>query len=281
MRWYQEDCDNAEPKITLLKKKYHSGGNGIYKDINRLIAKHVEKDTYGDWGFLDKDFTENIELLIDETGAESEKFLKEVIDFCVEKQLLFRIGNRIANYRILERADRYTADICKKLGTDIDTEVKKLKKLCEDSVKQTEQILHTDSTDTAQIVEAAETETTPTNNTYKTNNTNIGESASPKVESSPSTSVLGVDLSHVLDKKPQTGINYSWQEKCFRHAEYLAIDLKNNPALKSRMLRFYKENYGSKVESVVSNLYDAPGFKALKSAEEKMKYFFSVFYSKT
>lgn len=81
--------------------------------------------------------------------------------------------------------------------------------------------------------------------------------------------------------KPKRGIHTEWQEKAFRYAEYLKIELIGN--LKPRWLKFFKSAYENenmksvriKIETSVSDLYDRPTFQALAN-EAKVLYFFKT-----
>jgi hypothetical protein len=75
------------------------------------------------------------------------------------------------------------------------------------------------------------------------------------------------------------GISKQWQDTAFRYAFYLKIDL-SEPKLKARWLKFFKENVGKKsVSLALSYLADYPPFTSLKSAENKIKYFFAYCYN--
>lgn len=82
-----------------------------------------------------------------------------------------------------------------------------------------------------------------------------------------------------LEMKPtRTGITKEWQDKAFRHAEYLKISLSED--LKKRWLSFYKKNPGTKTDATVSYLTDYEPFLRLSSDEAKVKYYFAVFYKR-
>ncbi len=269
MKWFQHDCDTSlDPKIKLLKRKYHSAGIGIYFEINRLIAKHVEKNTFGDWGFIEKEYTDNIELLVDETGAESIEQLQEVINYCVDTlHLLYRIDGRIANYRVLSRADRYTRDTCKELKVELSKIIDDLKKLCEQSVQN----MYRNST-----------ESTPTNKqTNNTNTLNNGkqELASPKIKTyEEARNEIGQKLSF----SGKVGISKDWQDKAFRYANNLKINI---PAeFKGRWLQLFKEasdnqEKSRRIDNTYTSVVDSPNFLKLNN-DQKILYFFKVFHNK-
>lgn len=73
------------------------------------------------------------------------------------------------------------------------------------------------------------------------------------------------------------GISTVWQDKAFRTAETLKINLKDSP-FKGRWLKFFKDNQNGKVDMAVSYLVDYPPFNVLDEDEHKMKYFFAYYY---
>jgi hypothetical protein len=131
MKWFQHDTNtDSDPKIKLLKRKFGVIGKGIFFEVIRIIARDVEDGKVEDWGYLAKEYTDYPELLVDEIGTDSVQTLYAVINYCVEIGLLYRIDNRILNFKVLERADRYTRDICKKNNTTIEATVQKLRSIC-------------------------------------------------------------------------------------------------------------------------------------------------------
>ncbi len=110
------------------------------------------------------------------------------------------------------------------------------------------------------------------------NNGKEKNSASPLNENPP-TSVLGVDLTGILEPNTRSGISKQWQAKAFRHAEYLKISLVDE-AWKKRWLKFYRDKYCPKVDQTVSYLVDYYPFLVLKDPEAQIKYFFKVFNDK-
>ena len=108
-----------------------------------------------------------------------------------------------------------------------------------------------------------------------------GDFASPEIKKSETPkNILGVDADTILGrKKGNSGISKSWQDKAFRFAEYLGISL-SNAQLKSRWLKFFRDNQSTKVESTVSYLSDYQPYHALTEDEAKIKYFFAVYYGR-
>lgn len=77
----------------------------------------------------------------------------------------------------------------------------------------------------------------------------------------------------------RSGISTAWQDKAFRYADYLGIDLKDH-ALKGRWLKFFKDCHQNvAIDSSVSYLKDYDPFVNLPSADAKMRYFFGYFYN--
>lgn len=83
-------------------------------------------------------------------------------------------------------------------------------------------------------------------------------------------------IANGLSFKSKSGITTPWQDKGFRYAEYLGIELKDQ-SLKGRWLKFFKDNAANgKVDATVSYLKDSTVFSHISTPESKMLYFFSM-----
>lgn len=86
-------------------------------------------------------------------------------------------------------------------------------------------------------------------------------------------------IANGLSFQSKSGITTPWQDKGFRYAEYLGIELKDQ-SIKGRWLKFFKDNAANgKVDLTVTYLKDYLPFTQLASAEAKMKYFMGYFYN--
>lgn len=99
----------------------------------------------------------------------------------------------------------------------------------------------------------------------------------PEIKNGPLSGLLSKKSKEFgLDKR--NGISTSWQEKAFRHAEELGINLKEED--KGRFLKIYKDeskgkNLGYSTDSTYSYLKDHSIYSGLPY-EEKLKYFFWI-----
>lgn len=102
------------------------------------------------------------------------------------------------------------------------------------------------------------------------NQENINTMTSPEIKNVSS-------IGDILHKR--TGISTAWQDKAFRYATSLKIDLKDQ-SLKGRWLKFFKLSLPAKIEKAYGYLIDYQPFTSLPTAEAKIKYFFWYYSNK-
>ena len=257
MKYFKhETSDRNKLPSKLIRSKFGAEGYGIYNALLEVIGEEIDKNNSDDWGYVNKMHT--IETLADECSTTPEK-LKDFLKFCDGKEIFSKKNKRLYSYLILERVDEYTAKLRR------DSVVTKEKKR-----KKTEQLRPNRIEENRREQNRIE---------ENRNNGKAKKIATPLNQKIPKT-ILGVDTNTILNPKGKSGISKEWQDKAFRHANYLHITLKDE-ILKVRWLAFFRDKYCAKVDSTVSYLTDYAPFLALKDDKSKMKYFFQVFYNKS
>jgi hypothetical protein len=108
MKYFKHHTDAGfNKKINRLKRAYKAEGYGIYFQIIELIGHDLNADNFEDWGFLPKDYQDDMAYLSDVVMTDP-KTLKEVIDFCYQIDLFEKRGDRLYCQRVLDEADEYT-----------------------------------------------------------------------------------------------------------------------------------------------------------------------------
>lgn len=241
---YFEHYTNDRNSIAskLIRRKFGAKGYGIYISLLECIGEYVKADNFSEWGQVDA--MHDMESLADECSTSVEE-LKEFLLFCDEKKIFEKKNGRLYSSLILERLDAYA----RKVGQS---------RTKSDNVAINENRIDENRREEKRI--------------------DSGKSASPKIEKP--TEILGVKTDTILEKKSHSGISTAWQDKAFRLASYLNLSLKNEK-LKERWLAFIKGHDSPHLDETTSYLVDYPPYKALANDEARMKYFISVFYSRT
>lgn len=255
MKWFKHDTNTfSNPKIEMLKEKHGVAGYGVYFQLIELIAAAVDKENVDDWGYLPDVYS--LEYLAKKFCVET-PLLEEILDTCIALKLIEKKGNKIFSKKVLERCDEFTEKLKRSLsGSSKDSNGTK-SKLSPDSVP-------TDSgTRSKEKEQEVEKETE-----------NINTGRSPEIKNSSIGSILKEKYNFPSPKT--NGISHAWQDKAFRYAESLHIDLTDNTKL--RWLKVFKQatdgRKSKNLESAFSYLCDYP--KKL-SSDEKIKYFFYIY----
>jgi len=130
--------------------------------------------------------------------------------------------------------------------------------------QETERTLNADRTQIEQQIE-------PNKNDKNEKNINILETQ--KVKSKQMTFI-----GDILNKK--TGISTEWQDRAFRYAKELNIDLKQSD-LKVRWLSLFKKGNSNRLQKAYAFLSDYIPFTSIQSAEDRIKYYFWYYGNKT
>lgn len=122
-------------------------------------------------------------------------------------------------------------------------------------------------------------ETQPTSNqqatTYK--NDNNEENLNTLEDSKEKEGMQAIG--DILGKRK--GISTEWQDRAFRYAKKLSIDLQKNGQLKTRWLSLFKTGNKQRLEKSYSFLSDYLPFTQLQSSEDRIKYYFWYYGNKT
>jgi hypothetical protein len=252
MKWFKHENTLSNPKIRLLKRKHKAEGYAVYFQLLELISENVDKENIKEWGFLPDEYSKDHLFLSDELAIDTEK-LEEILSTCYELDLLEDVDGRIYCGQILERCDRYTEQLQKKMEVTVHKNVENVHKL----QKSTPRI---------------EEEKNKKKN-RKEKNITIGN-ASPKKFKATDAGV--VSFPNRVSTKPQS--------EALTTAEYLKIDLnkacEEDETLRSRWFGLFKKAEINKtvgnIRKAQADLYDAPWFQVLQP-HEKVKAFFWKF----
>lgn len=148
----------GDPLIEDLKIEMQGIGVYVYNEVIRVIAKNVEPETEeSEIGLLQFEWQDKeYRLLARKIGVDGQT-IHRVCEYCAQIGLLFFIVKdgvrRLANYKVLDRSDRYCRDQFKKKGKSIE------------KIAQTLHILCTESTQSVPPHNSTEQDTTEQNTT--------------------------------------------------------------------------------------------------------------------
>lgn len=255
MKYFKhETSDRNKLAQKIIRGKFGAEGYGIYCALLEVIAEEIDKDNQEDWGYVNKMHT--VETLADECATTPDR-LHEFLLFCDEKEIFEKRNGRLYSLLVLDRLDDYTV------------------RLRSRSVVTTES-----QRSNSVLIEQNRKE----QNRTEQKRIKFGEtkkSASPEDNKIEIQSILGVDTGTILGRHDgNSGISKDWQEKAFRFAQHLGISL-SDASNKSRWLKFFRDNKSSKVDGTLSYLSDYQPFQALEGDENRMKYFFAVYYDRS
>lgn len=255
MKWFKHENTFTNPKIKLLKRRHGALGYAVYFQILELIGDNLQKDNQKEWGYLPKEYYENMDLLVEELGITSLEELASILDTCFSLGLLDSLNNGIYCEKILERCDDYTDRLLKSVGTKSEQSTDKV----EQSRARIEQN-RIEKNRTEYIIGESRPKLSKDN--LPKGVTTAGEVLKDRFTFSPS--------------EKQTGISKDWQEKGFRYAEKLGIKLDEK--VKARWLKIFKQasegRNSANLEKAFSYLVDYPG---IITPQEKMMYFFDIY----
>lgn len=118
MKWFKHDSDaKNDVRCKLLISKYGMEGYGIYWGILEFIADNTidEKKNADTWGVLPEIFS--VDFFAAEFKIDSEK-MHEILNYMSQIGLIDQENwskNKVANFKILTRADEYTEKLKKKI----------------------------------------------------------------------------------------------------------------------------------------------------------------------
>lgn len=115
--------------------------------------------------------------------------------------------------------------------------------------------------------------TTNKNDKNEKNDKNKNTLENPKIKNKQMTFI-----GDIINKK--TGISTEWQDRAFRYAKELKIDLRDN-ALKIRWLSLFKNGNANRLQKTYSYLSDYAPFTSMASCEDRIKYYFWYYANKT
>lgn len=255
MKWFKHDTNTfSNPKIEMLKEKHGVAGYGVYFQLIELIAAAVDKENVDDWGYLPDVYS--LEYLAKKFCVDT-PLLQEILDTCIALKLIEKKGNKIFSKKVLERCDEFTEKVKRSLsGSSKDSNGTK-SKLNPDSVGIES------GTRTKEREQEVEKETE-----------NINTGRSPEIKNSSIGSILKEKYNFPTPKS--NGISTSWQDKAFRYAEALNLELTDET--KSRWLKVFKQAHTGRKSRNLENAYSyLSDYSKKLSSEEKIKYFFFIY----
>lgn len=260
MKWFKHDTNTfSNPKIEMLKEKHGVAGYGVYFQLVELIASAVDKENVDDWGYLPDVYS--MEYLAKKFCVDV-NLLQEILDTCISLKLIEKRKERIFCTKVLDRCDEF---------------IEKVKRSMSGEKKESNGNKSGSNPDSVPSDSGARTKNEEQESEEKREKENINTGKSPEIKKSSNSIGAILQDKYKFSPKPiGNGITTQWQDKAFRYADKLNIELLDT--IKARWLKVFKQaNLGRKtsnLEKAFSYLVDYP--KAL-SNEEKIKYFFYIY----
>lgn len=257
MKWFKHDTNTfSNPKIEMLKEKHGVAGYGVYFQLVELIASAVDKDNVNDWGYLPDVYS--MDYLAKKFCVEL-NLLQEILDTCIILKLIEKRKERIFCTKVLDRCDEF---------------IEKVKRSLSGEKKESNGNKSGSNPDSIPSGSGARTKNEEQESEEEKENINTGKS--PEIKKSLNS--LGAILQDRYKFPPPSnnGITTAWQEKAFRYADKLNIELTDN--IKARWLKVFKQadsgRKTSNLEKAFSYLADYP---SQLPSNEKIKYFFYIY----
>lgn len=260
MKWFKHDTNTfSNPKIEMLKEKHGVAGYGVYFQLVELIASAVDKENVEDWGYLPDVYS--MDYLAKKFCVDV-NLLQEILDTCISLKLIEKRKERIFCTKVLDRCDEF---------------IEKVKRSMSGEKKESNGNKSGSNPDSIPSVSGARTKNEDQESEEEREKENINTGKSPEIKKSLNSIGAILQDKYKFSPKPASnGITTQWQDKAFRYADKLNVELTDN--IKARWLKVFKQaNLGRKtsnLEKAFSYLIDYP--KALTN-EEKIKYFFYIY----
>lgn len=305
MKWFEhQTTDKDSLEARLIRKRFGNEGWGVWQNLMEVIGQNMGNDNVDEWGCVAG--THTMKSLADACYC-SLKYFEEFITYCDELTILGRKNGRLFCPFILERMNEYAARL----------EAKKKREKRQDTPDNPESTKSPESTEKQKITESTEnpygTKTTESSasqhNTpqsqHNTKNINTGDAPPRPATHTPTNPLPGpsgseprsngepehkpkgsggpkaigdVLASRVIQPAAQSGITKPWQDKAFRYAEKLGIDLTGIQGLKARWLRVFKQaDEGRKAGNLEQAYRYLVDYTGNLTDEEKVNYFFSIY----
>jgi hypothetical protein len=273
MKWFEKHTnDRNRLDSKLIKRKFGLAGYGMYEQLQQIAAENMEGDEISEWGLVGKDWT--MEKLAEEIGCTVEEF-RAFVSFCDDNLILEKRDDRLFVPVVLERMNEYAKRQFRRSTNSKNKEKLETPK-CPDTSD------NTDSTD----ISATQHNTTQHITSQELNTGSANARPAKKIDAViPIQSVLESKAKQFMDQHDQniqdvattgTGITKSWQDKGFRYADALHINL--TPDVKGRWLKVFKQAYEGRntgnLERAYSYLVD---YQGNLTDEEKLNFFFHIY----
>lgn len=277
MKWLERRVtDKDDREARQIEKKFGLVGYAIWEKLQQIIAENMDATNYNEWGFVSEEQT--MGTLAEKIRCTPEQF-RDFVAFCDEQLILEKKNGRMYCQYVVDRMNEYARKIVKK---EASIQGEKSGKAVVKDIPEKQKV----EVSGKSVISENPRNNTVQHNTTQHRTTQRLDSGDSRPEKKPDKPGGLTGIGSLLDKQkqmladrgknpaPVSGISKEWQERAFRYAKDLGIELKDGD--KGRWLKIFKQaaegRKSGNIQIAYSQCRDYPGWEEMANTHRMNTY---------